>query len=153
MSLEKFIKENINNIGNNNRIYIAPDIEIDKLQNTTNIICKGIDSEDILAIYDSTVFGNSKEGIVFTKESLFYRGTLLKAVEVKYKDLKEAFYSKRKVENKNRKFEIEETITLNVENGSEVILIKNILKVNLLLLTDFINGIKKEFVKEELENI
>lgn len=148
MSLEEFIKENIINIGNENRIYIAPYIDNEKLQNTINTICKGIDAEDILAIYDSTVFGSSKEGIVFTKDSLFYREPLLKAIEIKYKDIKEVTYEKKKVENKKRKFEMKEMIVISVESENKVVLIKNILKVNLVLLSKFINDIRNEFVKE-----
>ena len=153
MSLEKFIKENINNIGNENRIYIAPYIDNEKLQNTINTICKGIDAEDILAIYDSTVFGSSKEGLVFTKDSLFYREPLLKAIEIKYKDIKEVIYEKKKVETEKRKFETEEMIVIKIESENRVVLIKNILKVNLVVLSEFINDIKNEFVKNELDGI
>lgn len=153
MSLEKFIKENINNIGNDNRIYIAPYIDNEKLQNTINTICKGIDAEDILAIYDSTVFGSSKEGLVFTKDSLFYREPLLKAIKIKYKDIKEVTYEKKKVENKKRKFEMEEMIVIKVEGEKRVVLIKNVLKVNLEVLSEFINNIINEFVKNELDGI
>lgn len=143
MSLEKFIKDNVSNIGKECRIYINPNIELKKLNNTLTTICRGIIPEYILAVCDSTVFGSSKEGIVFTSNSFFYRAMLLKPIEFKYEDIEEAIYFREEIEKKTGKNEVKETVTMNLKNGKTVILTNKILNIKLLELTDFINDIIK----------
>lgn len=65
-----FIKENVKSIGSG--VYVAPEIPEKKLNNAIKAFnCESF-YESILAIQDGTVFGNSKEGFVFTGEKMIH---------------------------------------------------------------------------------
>ncbi len=49
-------------------------IQVKKLQNIETIY--GIDSKDVLLLYDNTVFGSAKDGLVFTQKALYWREML-----------------------------------------------------------------------------
>ena len=70
MSINVFIKDNIKDIGSN--IYVTPEIPEKKLNNAINAFkCEDF-FESILAIYDDTLFGSAKEGLVFTGEKMIH---------------------------------------------------------------------------------
>ena len=70
MSVNVYIKENVKEIGKD--VYVTPEIPEKKLNN----VIKAYKCEDfyqsILAIYDDTVFGSAKDGLVFTGEKMIH---------------------------------------------------------------------------------
>lgn len=53
------------------KFYLSPDIPQKKLVNASTKIAQSIDSGLVVAIIDSSLFGDAKEGIVFTGDTVF----------------------------------------------------------------------------------
>jgi len=69
-NINLFIKENVKSIGKD--VYITPEIPEKKLNNVIKAYkCESF-YESILAIYDDTVFGSAKDGLVFTGEKMIH---------------------------------------------------------------------------------
>ena len=65
-----FIKDNVKNIGES--VYVTPEIPEKKLNNAIKAFkCESF-YESIIAIYDDTLFGSAKEGLVFTGEKMLH---------------------------------------------------------------------------------
>lgn len=70
--------------------YVVPNIPEKKLNNAvTGITKNSIDPQVVIAILDTTLFGNSKNGLVFTGDSLFYKGLLGESQIIKYENIKD----------------------------------------------------------------
>lgn len=69
-NINLFIKDNVKTIGKD--VYITPEIPEKKLNNAIKAYkCESF-YESILAIYDDTVFGSAKDGLVFTGEKIIH---------------------------------------------------------------------------------
>ena len=56
------------------RVYFAPDIPRKKMKNAINNYATGVNPDSILLLYNSSLLGSAKEGIVITKFFLFGKG-------------------------------------------------------------------------------
>lgn len=112
-SVNLFIKENVQKIAKS--VYVTPEIPEKKLNNViTTYKCEDY-KNSILAIYDNTLLGSAKEGLVFTGERfLFNNGSVL--LEFFYKDISSVKYVKSIVINNKGKEEIEHFISVSVDN-------------------------------------
>ena len=112
-SINLFIKENVQKIAKS--VYVTPEIPEKKLNNViTTYKCEDY-KNSILAIYDNTLLGSAKEGLVFTGERfLFNNGSVL--LEFFYKDISSVKYVKSIVINNKGKEEIEHFISVSVDN-------------------------------------
>lgn len=59
--------------GSEYKIYVAPNIPGDKLGNAIDSYAQGADPKDVLLLYDDTLWGNAKNGLCLTMDSLFWR--------------------------------------------------------------------------------
>lgn len=58
-----------------------------QLQNAKSIICQGkYSSEDIITIYDTSITGNGKSGMILTVDAVCVKDTLTKFI-IKYEDI------------------------------------------------------------------
>ena len=112
-SINLYIKENVQKIAKS--VYVTPEIPEKKLNNViTTYKCEDY-KNSILAIYDNTLLGSAKEGLVFTGERfLFNNGSVL--LEFFYKDISSVKYVKSIVINNKGKEEIEHFISVSVDN-------------------------------------
>lgn len=69
-------------------LYVAPEIPEDKLSNALGDFAKGLEADDVLALYDATLMGSAKDGAVFTRDRLVFQNNDLEpSHEVGYHDL------------------------------------------------------------------
>ena len=68
-----------------NKFFFAPDIPGKKMKGAKKAL-NIPDTEEILCIIDNTVFGSAKEGIVFTRTTMYSRATMEQPQQIKYKD-------------------------------------------------------------------
>jgi hypothetical protein len=108
-SVNLFIKENIEKIAKKG-IYIVPNIPEKKLNNILTAFKCENSRNNILAIYDNSLLGNAKEGLVFTGERILYNNGEL--FEFKYKDMKEFKYIRNVLVNNKGKEEVEHYILI-----------------------------------------
>jgi hypothetical protein len=70
MSVENYIKENASRLCA--KVYVVPDISEKKLNNAISSMAPGINHEYVLAIADSSLLGNGKNGCLFLGDSVYY---------------------------------------------------------------------------------
>jgi len=112
-NINTFIKENVKSIGSD--IYVAPDIPEKKLNNAIKAFkCEDF-YESILAIYDDTLFGSAKEGLVFTGEKMIHHkyGTFI------YNDIESVEYIEDITVNDKGKESKDEYIMIKTKDNKE----------------------------------
>ncbi len=139
-SVNVYIKENVAGIAKKD-VYIAPEIPEKKLNN----VIKAYNCEDyqksILAVYDNTLLGSAKEGLVFTGEKLLYNNGNL--VEFFYKDISSVEYVKDTVVNDKGKEEVEHYISIKMNEKSYKL--DKLGTFNYQKFADLLNAIISEF--------
>ncbi len=84
-------------------LYVGSGIPPEKKKNALNDYARGVDSSDVLALYDATLLGGAKDGAVFTSKSFVFQNTDLDEPKtIRYEDIvrvhtKRSFLSGRKV--------------------------------------------------------
>ncbi|EFO2360662.1 hypothetical protein DRR64_29030, partial [Escherichia coli] len=70
-----FIRDNVCKISNNpdKNLHVAPDIPDKKLNNIAKSMNLQDDYNYIIALLDSSLLGNGKEGVAFTGERMVYK--------------------------------------------------------------------------------
>lgn len=87
MSIYSYLLEHIASLGQ--RAYLSPEIPEKKLNNAIVSFKKDIDPNHVIALYDSTVFGNGKDGCLFLGEVMYIKTSFKETRTIYYKDLKD----------------------------------------------------------------
>lgn len=96
MTIKEILGKSLTGIGGNYETYLAPNIPEKKLLNAANYIAGGIDTADILAICDGTVFGSAKDGLVFT-EKKFYAKSFSDVFSIEYNKIEKVELINKKI--------------------------------------------------------
>lgn len=88
MDANIFVKEHISIIED---ILIAPDIPEKKLNNAIKAFGCEDSMSSIIALYDNTIFGSAKEGMIFTGEKMLIK-TSNALISIKYEEISKAEY-------------------------------------------------------------
>lgn len=119
MSVEQIIKDGAKGLCT--QVYIAPSIEEKKLNNAVTAIAPGTDPAVVVAIIDTTLFASGKEGLVFTGDTLYYRGTFAKPLSISYSDIGKAEY--KTTEKTDEKGKVTTTKIVTVFDKSDKVLL------------------------------
>ena len=139
MSVENYIKENASRLCT--KVYVVPDISEKKLNNAISSMAPGINHEYVLAIADSSLLGNGKNGCLFLGDSVYIRGMLEKPQSFKFETITSAEYkSTRKVKD-NGKVDVNEEVILHLVGDSEISLTSCLMNLNYEEFAKMINGI------------
>ena len=114
-NINLFIKDNVKDIGRD--VYVTPEIPKKKLNNVIKAYKCEMFYESILAIYDDTVFGSAKDGLMFTGEKMIHNDG--KLTEYIYNEIKSVEYVKNVNINDNGKEKILEYVKIIMNNGNE----------------------------------
>jgi hypothetical protein len=69
-------------------LYLAPDIPSDKLENALADFAKEVRIPDVIALYDGTLMGSAKDGVVFCEDRLVFQNSNLdQPQEIWYEDI------------------------------------------------------------------
>jgi len=145
-NINKFIKDNVKNIGEN--IYITPEIPEKKLNNAIKSFKCEKFYESILAIYDDTLFGSAKEGIVFTGEKMIHH----KYGEFIYSNIDKVEYIENTTIDNKGKEKKDEFIIIKTKNQISNKLVYGLSNINKKNFTQFLNKIISEFEEYKEEN-
>ncbi|WP_395321179.1 hypothetical protein [Levilactobacillus parabrevis] len=118
MKSETFLKEHLDDYFMDG-LLISPDIPEKKLITASHKIANDIDPEYILGIFDTGVFKNAKEGIVFTGDSLYiHEGALGLNVtqKIAYDQVISAKFEKRKNMDDKGKIHPSKNLTINLKD-------------------------------------
>ncbi len=73
--------------------FSAPHIPLDKLSNALSTWVSLNPNEKVLALIDTSIWNDTKKGVVFTDQRLIWKEALLEAHSIKYEDLTKFFNS------------------------------------------------------------
>jgi hypothetical protein len=145
MSINIFIKENIKDIGSS--VYVTPEIPEKKLNNAIKAFnCEDV-YKSILAIYDDTIFGSAKEGLVFTGEKMIHH----KYGEFLYSNLNSVEYIKNVTIDDKGKEKKDEFIVIETKNNKHT-LEYGLTGIDKKKFAEFLNKIITEFDDYKEEN-
>lgn len=145
-NINLFIKENVQNIGKD--VYVTPEIPEKKLNNAIKAFkCESF-YESILAIYDDTLFGSAKEGLVFTGEKMLHH----KYGEFIYSEIDTVKYIENKTIDKNGKEKKDEFIIVKTKDNKKHDLKDGLSSIDKKKFAKFLNKIISEFEDYEEED-
>lgn len=84
-NINVYLRENIASIGS--RTSVAPNIDEKKLNNAIQAFGYSGSPSNVIAIFDNTLFGSGKDGIVFTGERFIYRASFSDPIDVSYSSI------------------------------------------------------------------
>ena len=143
MSVESYIKKSVKSIGE--KVFVIPEIPEKKLNNAIAVIAPQVEKKYILAIFDSTLFGNGKEGFLFTGDTIYIKPPFQDRVKYKFEDIKKAEYKLIENIKDNGKSEKHEHIYFHFNNETVVEISQSVfIGLHYKVFVDFINNIIKE---------
>lgn len=102
-SVNVYLRENLGRISSN--ISIAPQINEKKLNNAVKAFGFTGSPSTVVALYDTTLFGSGKEGILFTGEQLIYRAVLSDPISTPFASIESVEYIEKVTGSKGDKIE------------------------------------------------
>ncbi|SQB29509.1 Uncharacterised protein [Citrobacter koseri] len=148
-NINVYLKENLASVSKN--VFIAPDIPEKKLNNVAKVYNLDESLNAVLAIYDNTVFGSAKDGIIFTGEKLAVKEPFEAPYDVFYRDIEAVEYAEIVTVNEKGKGKSTEVITIRLKNGQQKKL-KSLMDCNYKKLADVLNHAFSDFDEFKEEN-
>lgn len=140
--LSKYLKKMPTNMDS---FYLKDSIPSKKLNNALNSFASGLKKETVIGLYDTTVFGSSKEGILFSDTKFCSKDILEKPIKIWYDDIKSLEIHGDSKDDSKKKLSIE------LFDGSKET-ITNIF-INKTPLYDFLNEMIRFHKEEKASNI
>lgn len=91
MDINIFLKEGIKKLEDSNatfKVYITPDIPINKKDNAVKYFGSDINQNSIIGIIDTSIFSNVKDGLIFLGDRVYIKSSDSGILEIKYANLK-----------------------------------------------------------------
>lgn len=122
-------------------ISVAPNIPEKKLVNAANKIANGIDPATIVAIQDTSLFENGKEGIVFTGTTMYIKRMLEETKTIPYNDMQTVDLSVEKKTDEKGKVHVTSTVTIKYNDNHTTKLVSQTDDKQLHFITEILNEI------------
>ena len=150
MNIESIIRDNINKLKNDyTNIYVSPDIPPKKLDNAVAAYARDVQPGYVLALYDQTVFGSAKDGILFLGDRMYFSWN--KRV-VNYLDIQEVeLLQNYKAAKDGTRKEVEPSVIMAWTDGTKERFDDYLVGINKRGFKDFIQIIHDEVGTEETE--
>ena len=140
--LSKYLKKMPTNMDS---FYLKDSIPSKKLNNALKSFASGLKKETVIGLYDTTLFGSSKEGILFSDTKFCSKDILEKPIKIWYDDIKSLEIHGDSEDDSKKKLSIE------LFDGSKET-ITNIF-INKTPLYDFLNEMIRFHKEEKASNI
>ena len=150
MNIENVIRENTAKMTvNNGALYVSPGIPPKKLDNAIAAYALDVQPGYVLALYDSTVFGSAKDGILFLGDRMYFSRNRR---VVNYLDIQddELLQNYKAAKDRTRK-EVEPSVILAWADGTKERFDEYLGGINKQGFRDFIQIIHDEVGTEETE--
>lgn len=92
-SINLYLREHLGSVSKN--VSVAPDIPEKKLNNAVAAFAYGGGVANVIALYDNTMFGSGKDGLLFTGEQLIYRPTFSSPIAIPFEAMQAVAYKER----------------------------------------------------------
>lgn len=124
--------------------YLKGSIPSKKLNNAINSFASGVKRESVIGLYDTTLFGSSKEGIIFSDTKFCSKDMLEKPIKIWYDDIKFM-----KIHGDSEK-DNEKELSIELFDGSNEIITNRF--INKTPLYEFLNEIIQLHTEEKDSN-
>lgn len=121
--IKKVIAERIKSTESSS-YYMSPDIPSKMMINAADKVAQGVDPATIVAIFDNSIMGNGKEGIVFTGTKLYLKEAFCPHIVLPLLDISQVDYNEETKTSENGKEKTTKTLIVSYSSG-ETITIKN----------------------------
>ena len=81
-----YLRDNLKSIAPKN-VYVAPDIDEKRLNNAVKAFGYTGSPANVIALFDITIFGNGKDGLLFTGEQIIYHPAFTDPLAIKFEDI------------------------------------------------------------------
>jgi len=85
-NINQFLRDNLTSVSKKN-MQVAPGIDEKKINNAVKSFCYSGSPGSIIALFDNTLFGSGKDGLLFTGEQLIYRASFSEPITINYVDI------------------------------------------------------------------
>lgn len=119
-SINVYLRETLASAFSKN-IFVAPQIDEKRLNNAVKAFGFTGDPGSVIGLYDNTLMGSGKDGLLFSGEQLIYRATFADPVSVSYNAIASVEYLETPTGSKNDK--IERSVRLQRHDGSSLSLL------------------------------
>ena len=99
---------------NTNKGFTGDDIKREWIDTARAHYAPGVKYEDVVGLYDTSLFGKGKTGLIFTDRYLYWARSVSKGV-IKLSDIEEVTYY-----DETKKKDVDRGIIFNMKNGSRV---------------------------------
>ena len=79
--------DSTNSLLKQNKVYIHPNIPMQKLQNAIDSYAKNVEPDDVMILLDDTLFGGAKDGLILTNDTIYFKPNLEKKYFLKLKNI------------------------------------------------------------------
>ncbi|MBW3140556.1 hypothetical protein KUV56_13730 [Ferrimonas balearica] len=148
-SVNTYLKEHLHHVSKN--VFTAPDIPEKKLNNAAKSFELGNRVNAVVAIYDNTVFGSAKEGLVFTGEKIYIKEVFESAWSINFSEIESAEYVNDISVNEKGKEKRTEYIRIILRHGATKV-IKSLNECDYSKLTDILTEVTTGFSDYQEEN-
>lgn len=146
-NINVYLRENIGAISTKN-ITVAPNIPEKKINNSVKSFGYSGSVGNVIALYDNTLFGSGKDGLLFTGEQVIYRASFSDPISIQYADIASAEYVETVSGEKKDKITV--SVLVAKKDGSKVA-IENMMDCDYNKLAEVLQSIIRDFdeYKEE----
>lgn len=141
MSVSAYLRENLGSISAKN-IFIAPGIDEKKLNNAIKAFEYAGVPGNVVALFDNTLFGSGKDGLLFTGEQLIYRASFADPIQFPYDSIATAKYAPLQTGKNLDK--VEHSLIIHRKDDSQLV-IKDLLECDYAALAAVLQGVVDNF--------
>ncbi|QEY63782.1 hypothetical protein FXN65_17630 [Metapseudomonas lalkuanensis] len=141
MSASAYLRENLGSISTKN-ISIAPGIDEKKLNNAIKAFGYAGVPANVVALFDNTLFGTGKDGLLFTGEQLIYRSGFSDPIQFPYKAIATAKYAQLHTGKNLDK--LEHSLIIHRTDDSQLV-IKDLTDCDYAVLASVLQGVIDNF--------
>lgn len=146
-----YLRENLAAVSDSN-VSVAPNIPGKKLDNAIKAFGYTGSPSNIVALFDNTLFGSGKDGVLFTGEQFIYRPSFSDPIPVSYSSIAKVEHVENWVGSKQDK--LEHSVVVGLSDEGRVV-IKDLLQCDYAKLAEILQATIAEFeeYKEEKQLI
>lgn len=141
MSASAYLRDNLRPVSAKN-IFIAPGIDEKKLNSAIKAFGYAGVPGNVVALFDNTLFGSGKDGLLFTGEQVIYRATFSDPVQLPYEAIASAKYAP--IPTGKNLDKIEHSLVIQLKDESQLV-IKDLNECDYTALASALQGVLDNF--------
>ena len=146
-SINSFLRENVGALSEK-KVSVAPNIHQGKLYAAVKAFAFSGDSESVIAIYDSTILGSGKDGLLFTGERVIYRPSFADPTEILFSNVAAVEYKETATGKKGDK--IVRAVEVSLKDGGNIS-IKDVIDCDYNHLAKLLQACAEDFSEHKEE--